>query len=287
MLKQSNAIPVNLMANESGWGMAIERLTVESLEAAGMQEARRSHREDGYSFFLLEGGIVSLEIDFQEYTLVAPSLVYIHPSQVHRILRFENVTVSSWSLTAEQLNPEYLKLLEGLAPATPLLLSSEIVSLIKETVNLCLRFLKRNQHRFYQAIIRDSCNTLVALVLSELYEYKKTEEMLSRADVVTRNFKQLLEQQYTRSKRPATYAEQLHLSIPYLNECVRASTGYSVSQHIQQRIILEAKRLLVHSDRSVKEIASELGYDDLPYFSRLFMKSTGLTALAFRRKNLA
>ncbi len=173
-----------------------------------------------------------------------------------------------------------------MALAIPLVLTRDMYSLLKETVALCLKFSELNRHRFHQATFRDGCNTLVSLAISQFFEYGKTEEMLSRFDVVTRNFKKLLEQQYITNKRPATYAEKLHLSIPYLNECVRNSTGYSVSQHIQQRIILEAKRLLVHSDRSVKEIATELGYDDLPYFSRLFKKATGMTALAFRLKNL-
>jgi YesN/AraC family two-component response regulator len=86
-------------------------------------------------------------------------------------------------------------------------------------------------------------------------------------------------------KRPADYAEVLNISVAYLNECVKNVTGFSVSHHIQQRIILEAKRLLYHSDNSVKEIAAELGYDDYPYFSRLFVKVAGITALTFRSKN--
>ena len=86
-------------------------------------------------------------------------------------------------------------------------------------------------------------------------------------------------------KSPAEYAKTLNISSAYLNECVKSTTGNSVSYYIQQRIILEAKRLLYHSGKSVKEIAVELGYDDYPYFSRLFSKVTGMTALAFRNKN--
>ena len=81
------------------------------------------------------------------------------------------------------------------------------------------------------------------------------------------------------------YAKCLNISTPYLNECVKRTTGYSVSYHIHQRVILEAKRLLYHSDKSVKEIAGELGYDDYSYFIRLFVKVTGMTPLTFRGKN--
>ena len=86
------------------------------------------------------------------------------------------------------------------------------------------------------------------------------------------------------TKRPTEYADTLNISSDYLNECVKNTTGNSVSYQIQQRIILEAKRLLYYSDKSVKEISFELGYDDYPYFSRLFTKVAGITAPDFRKQ---
>jgi len=71
------------------------------------------------------------------------------------------------------------------------------------------------------------------------------------------------------------YADILNISTPYLNECIKNTTGHSISYRIQQRIILEAKRLIYHSDKSIKEIAAELGYDDYSYFTRSFIKITG------------
>lgn len=86
-------------------------------------------------------------------------------------------------------------------------------------------------------------------------------------------------------KRPAAYAELLNVSVSYLNECVQKTSGQSVSRLIRERVVLEAKRLLYHSRKSVKEIAAELGYDDYSYFTRLFVKTVGLTPLTFRDKN--
>ncbi|MGK4568403.1 helix-turn-helix domain-containing protein [Flavobacterium sp. 3HN19-14] len=100
-----------------------------------------------------------------------------------------------------------------------------------------------------------------------------------------KSFRQLLEKNYGTLKRPGEYAKLLNISTPYLNECIKNSTSSSVSQLIHERVILEAKRLLYHTDKSVKEIAFELGYADYPYFTRLFRKVTGITALAFKRKN--
>ncbi|RAJ30319.1 helix-turn-helix domain-containing protein [Pedobacter cryoconitis] len=133
--------------------------------------------------------------------------------------------------------------------------------------------------------MKESCNTLVTLVVSQYLSLAKTADNYSRFEVITKSFKSTLEQDFTKVKSPMAYAKSLNISTPYLNECVKTATGNSVSYHIQQRVILEAKRLLYHSNKSIKEIAGELGYDDYSYFIRLFVKITGMTPLAFRTKN--
>jgi len=193
--------------------------------------------------------------------------------------------VSSWAIDNENLNPEYLKLLENITPAKPLVLEKETFFIISEAAALCLKLFARKNNKLYHSLLKDSCNALVALVISYYLEQTNPAGKLSRFEIVTKAFRELLKHNYTTAKRPAAYAQKLNISTPYLNECVKNTTGYSVSYHIQQRVILEAKRLLYYSDTSVKEIATVLGYDDYPYFSRLFTKVTGITALAFRNKN--
>ena len=274
------------MANEFGLGIAMERLSVKDLPTGGIEDAKKSHREDGHSFFLLEKGKVFMEIDFQKHEIRPSSVIYIHPDQVHRIISFENVTVSCWSINNENLNPEYRKILEDITPAKPLALNKETFSLISEAVSLCIKLFERKKNKLYHSLLIDSCNALVALVASEYLEQSRSRNRLSRFEVITKAFREILERNYTIIRRPAEYAQKLNVSTPYLNECVKNTTGYSVSHHIQQRVILEAKRLLSHSDKTVKEVAAELGYDDYPYFTRLFIRVAGKTPMAFRNKNL-
>lgn len=273
------------MADQFGSGIAIEKLSIKDFHVMDMEEAKRSHREDGHSFFLLEKGSVSLEIDFQKYTMKPFSILYLHPDQVHRIITFENVTVSCWSINNENLHPEYRKLLEDITPAKPLVLEKATFSLIREAVALNLKLFERERDKLYHSLLKDSCNALVALAASQYLDHAKSTNKPTRFEVITKAFKKALERNYMTARRPAEYAQQLNISTPYLNECVRNITGYSASHHIQQRIILEAKRLLSHSDIAVKEIAAQLGYDDYPYFSRFFTKVTGKTPVAFRNKN--
>jgi len=292
MPRKTTSIPVNTMADDFGGDISIEKISVANLHAlenaaeTNVDDVHQSHRHDRHSFFLLESGIVSIEIDFKTYEIEPSSVIYMHPDQVHRMLAFENVTVSSWAINNENLNPDYLKLLEEITPAKPLVLTKETFSIISEAVSLVIKFSERKNDRLYHALVKDSCNALVALVASQYLEQPASIDKISRVEIITKAFRKLVESDYALVKRPAEYAQKLNISTPYLNECVKNTTGYSVSHHIQQRVILEAKRLLFHSDKSVKEIATELGYDDYPYFSRLFTKVTGMTALSFRSKNL-
>ncbi|GAB3511990.1 AraC family transcriptional regulator [Spirosoma knui] len=277
------------MTDDLDAGMAIEKIAFQHLPPSDKSdtvgEDRQVHRHNTHTFHLLEKGTVHIDIDFQQFIIKPSSVIYIHPDQVHRTTAFEQVTVVSLAITNENLNPEYLKLLEDLVPTEPLSLSPETFDLLAEASSLCLKLSERRSNRLSHSLLKDACNTLVALVLSAYLEQAKSPDKFSRFDLVTKAFRHLLERNYTTIKRPAGYAQQLNVSTAYLNECVKKTTGRSVSHHIQQRIILEAKRLLYHSDQSVKEIAAGLGYDDYPYFSRLFTKTTGMTALAFRIKN--
>lgn len=284
MPKKTQAIPVNTMSEMFGAGVAVGKASIKDLQT--FKEAEQSHRDDYHIFFLLEKGNISFEIDFQNYNIKPSSVIYIHPSQVHRMGYFENVTASFWAISNENLNPEYLKLLEDISPAEPLALDEETFAIISDAVSLCLKLSERKLEKLYHVLLKDSCNTLIALVASQYLEQSKSTDLLSRFEIITKAFKVVLEQNFVTTKKPADFAQMLHISAPYLNECIKNYTGQSVSYHIQQRIILEAKRLLYHSDKTVKEIAGELGYEDYTYFSRLFTKVAGMTALTFRKKNL-
>jgi len=276
------------MADDFSRGISIERNSIQKSDLTNshqLEESAQSHRDEGYTFHILERGDVVIEIDFRLYNVTAPAVVYLHPSQVHRILNFENVSVCSLSVDSENLNSVYLKILEEITPAIPLSLTDENCSVLLDCFELCINFYKQKNNKLYQPLLKDSCNTLTAYLLSQFLNQHKSEDYFSRFEKITKSFKTLLEKNFCMLKRPSEYADLLNISTPYLNQCIKNTTGMPVSQLIHERIVLEAKRLLYHTDKSVKEIAFDLGYADYPYFTRLFRKSTGFSALTFRNKS--
>lgn len=285
MRKKSKSIPIHPLNEKNGERFTIQNVTSQNLDATN--EIIHSHRHDYHSFLLARKGFFIIEVDFERHEIKAPSVIYIHPGQVHRIVIIENVDIYFLGMRDEDINPDYLRILEeDILPSKSLPLDITSYAILNQTIILCAKISDWRTDKLYPSVIKDYCNAFVGGVVSRYLEQSRPTSSPSRSNVITREFKLLLESRFISMKRPSDYANALHISTPYLNECIRNATGFSASYHIQQRIILEAKRLLYYSDKSVKEIAIELGYGDYAYFSRLFKKSTGTTALGFRNKNL-
>ena len=96
-------------------------------------------------------------------------------------------------------------------------------------------------------------------------------------------------QQLTAQKKMATptvslIAKQLFVNANYLNGIIKSLTGKTASVHIQEKILLETKSFLLHTDLQVSEIAYKLGFENTSYFNRFFKKNTNLTPTEYRKK---
>lgn len=103
----------------------------------------------------------------------------------------------------------------------------------------------------------------------------------SQAGLVAR-FRALVEDRYRAAMPVEAFAEQLGVSAKRLRGACLRVTGASPLQIVQDRILLEAKRLLVYSNMTVAEAGYYLGFDDPAYFTRFFSKAAGISPRAFR-----
>jgi AraC family transcriptional regulator, transcriptional activator of pobA len=95
--------------------------------------------------------------------------------------------------------------------------------------------------------------------------------------------KQLIEQHYRVCKSPSEYAGMLSISPKALGKLVKDNFGRTLTDMIRERVVYEAKYQLFNTDKSVKEIATGLGYDDPFYFSRLFKNVTSVSPEKYRQ----
>lgn len=107
----------------------------------------------------------------------------------------------------------------------------------------------------------------------------------SRKHLITARFKKLVEKNFLQLRKVSEYAEQLYITPTYLNDTVKAVTGYSASSTIKERLIQEIKGELIQTEATINELAYKLGFNDVSYFCRFFKNNTGMSPQVFRETN--
>ncbi len=281
-------IPIHQMDTQTPLGIEFSHLNMTDKEAEDMLKSNKNivHRDDYYMFLFLESVDTIFTIDFEEVKLQEQSFFYVRPGQVHFASSFREI--KGWVLAIDSILVEshYKNVFEKqflTQKAIPL----DIFTLtrIDETARLLNDTMQAESTAFSDRIILNLANVFIGII-AEQYADKQGYLLDNkfRSALIAHQFKELLAINFKTIKSPTQYAQKLNYSLSHLNESVKKTTGFPLSYWIHQQIILEAKRLLYHTDMDVKEIAFSLGYEDHAYFSRLFSKIAGISPNAFRRK---
>lgn len=100
-------------------------------------------------------------------------------------------------------------------------------------------------------------------------------------------FRKLVDKNFTTLRLPKDYAALLYITPNHLNALCNDMIGISAGELIRNRVILEAKRLLVNHSMNINEIAGKLNFTDNSYFSKFFKKYTGFNPEDFRKNPVA
>jgi AraC-like DNA-binding protein len=138
---------------------------------------------------------------------------------------------------------------------------------------------KRNQFSV------DLLRSVLDLILTSCAVLYKTDESLQakgKGHILVKKFLQLVEENYHKNLPVNEYAGMLALTPNHLTQTVSLLTGKTTSQIIKSKQVLEIKRLLVHTNLSVTEIAGRLNFPDQSYFTKFFKRETGSTPLQYK-----
>jgi AraC-like DNA-binding protein len=281
-----NKIPVHKIHEKTASGILLKHVEDSSMLQNGEDISSviaYAHRDNYYLFILMERGEAQMAIDFKEYRVQGITLGCILPGQVHHPVTLAN-NVSAWIMCLDSMfiRDEWKEIFE-----TILIFGNTVVPEAETVHELKLGF--ELLDRKIQSIDPQSSThivcalaTAIAGIIAESYWQRQPVAFNKRLMSITFQFKTLLATHLKTVKSPSQYASMLHISPTYLNEAVKTTTGFSTGYWIQSAAIFEAKRQLFYTDKNIKEIAVELGYDDHAYFTRLFTRLSGMPPTLFR-----
>ncbi|MGD9865761.1 MAG: helix-turn-helix domain-containing protein [Pseudodonghicola sp.] len=242
----------------------------------------RPHRHARlHQFLILCAGGGSARIEGQLVPLVPPVLINVPQGFVHGF-RFQQGT-EGWVITlSADLVDESLHEREGLRA---LLATPRAVPLPPELETLARRILTEYHNRdFARAqILRSQAGALLGLAARAIRSDQAPPDPL-RDTPLLRRFEDLVEREFRNRLSVADYAARLAVSPTHLNRLVRQATGRPASALITERMLREARRMLIYTNLTAAEIGYELGYADPAHFSRVFARGTGAPPRAFRQR---
>ncbi len=135
------------------------------------------------------------------------------------------------------------------------------------------------------AVIRHLLSALFTMIKSERRKQEPDDNgIMKNQNTTFRNFLKILEENFRRPEGVEFYAEKLFMSARNLNLVCQSILQKSVSEIIETRKLIEAKNLLMNTDKTISEIGYELGYNEKAYFTNVFKKKSGQTPSEFREE---
>jgi AraC family transcriptional regulator, transcriptional activator of pobA len=248
-----------------------------------------AHRHSFYHLVLFTSGAGSHTIDFTQFTLRPYQIYFMVPGQVHAwnfvgtvdgyVVNFTDSFFQSFLLKADYL--ESFSFFRGIAADgvldLPVPLGEEAVGTFEKIIALYDQKapfrLDRLRVQLLDLFMRIDQGKIV----------RETETIPPHHYTLLKNYQKLIEKKFLTHRRPKDYADLLAVSSNHLNALCKAYLGKQAGEVIRNRILLEAKRLLINLNQNVGEVGYALNFSDNSYFTRFFRKYTGQSPEEFRR----
>jgi len=253
---------------------------------------RKAHRHTFYHLLLFTKGGGNHTIDFSSFSVKPYQIYFMVPGQVHS-WDFEGevdgyvVNFSASFFQSFLLRPDYLEsfsFFNGIAEDSVINLPEELQAkaahIFEEIVNYSTQ---NNTFRW------DTVRVLLLQLFLEIEKHTHTNKLPTIPFfnyTLLKNFQKLVDKHYISLKRPMDYAEQLYITPNHLNALCKEHLGITAGEVIRNRVLLEAKRMLVNQNLSISEISYTLNFSDNSYFTKFFKKYEHITPEEFRKKSL-
>lgn len=273
----------------------LEAFTMSELrERDPSEEVRTTHQYEFHTLMCVTQGTCTQVIDFEPIRCGPGTLLAIRPGQAHNYGRTED-----WDGWNVLFRPEFVLPVSGATRSLKLAvdlqrLPDHMVLDGKQLRTVTASIAQMHADAQLEAPI-DDLNALLRHQLHALLtrlnilhgRRQAREPVMSPALQRFKRFQQVVEERFAQWHQVADYARRLATTEKSLTRAVTAAVGTTAKAFIATRIVLEAKRLLVHTDLPVATIAEQLGFDEATNFGKFFRREAGATPAEFRRQQTA
>lgn len=250
------------------------------------------HRADFYHILIVREGKGIHLVDFKPVKLSSNSVLFIKKGKVHFFDETEDMQGELILFTENFFcrNHDDLKFIQSTILFNDLLETTPLKFKDKKGLMVVLDTMKSELANQPKEFHHEILQNLLHNFMIEAHREKRSQgfkELPKGANLdYTLLFNQLLETHFLKVKSVKEYATLIHVSEKRLSQATTDIVGKSPKEIINERVILEAKRLLVYTNQAIKEIAFHLGFGETTNFIKYFKLQTQETPMEFRESHL-
>jgi AraC family transcriptional regulator, transcriptional activator of pobA len=259
---------------------------------------RKEHAHDFYSVILFTGGNGSIIINSNTYTVQPQTICLVAPNQMHSFEGLEDVEGIIFFFCQDFYVEEFsfIRLLNVFSYTSQLdlnicnpcitLADNEFSSVISTINSIQQEYESYTSSNNSAVIIRSHLNIML-LKLSALYEAKAGKSNINDS-VLIHSLSHMVDSYFIQEQQLGFYTSAFNISESQLNDICNKHFNCGLKKILQNRLMQEARKLLLSSELTVSEIAYKLNFEDNSYFNKVFKNKIGLTPKRFRdiHKNL-
>lgn len=244
------------------------------------------HRKDHYLLVFIKRAGGRQWIDMAPYILKDNTIYFSGPNQVIVKEEFTQLWSTGIAFTAEFLSLygndslSALPLIQNPKSGHELALTEADISFVEDTLSK-INIEYKSPGEWQQRMLAAHLSVLL-IYLSRLYTEQFKDNDTAVDKLLLKSFQTKINGGFRELREVSDYASLLNISAGHLSEVVKNQSGKPAIKHIHERLVLEARRLLFHTDNSLKEIAFDLGFSDASYFNRFFKRECGVTPVEYR-----
>ncbi len=221
-------------------------------------------------------------IDFRAHQILENRLFFIASNQVHQwLLEHYDEEFKGYFIV---FNESYIKADNALLDLFDFLNNEPFLDLSEDEIEIPLKLIglieedaESNNGAYKKSLIE----ALLHFFSKKKHKFQKNMSINEKRFMELRT---LIEQNYKNEKQVSFYAHKMDMLGKRLNEVVKSVSSLTISELVQKRVLLEAKRELSLGSKTVQKISEELGYHDPSYFSKFFKKHEGISPSVYMGK---
>ena len=256
-----------------------------------LEDMRRPHKFDFFLFVNHTSGGIKFKLDMEEYEVTeGGNVITCAPGQIISLESVSDDFDADIMILSRQFMDSLLVYLKGTIPVRFRMMRQIVFKINEQSKQMQMIFIKAVQHALKQTDNPFRLQMVQHVMMAIFYASDKPQSMStksdvmrSNADVLSKQFLELVKENFRKERQLKFYADALCITPRYLSRVVKECTGSSAADWIERYVVLEARALLKSTTMTIQQISDELNFPSQTFFGKYFKRRVGMSPKDYRR----